>query len=243
MKLKIGTFNILNTSCRYEERKIELKRTLSELKCDIIGLQELNFQINPELFDLSTYTIKFVALPNPMLKSEPEFRIDGNGVLIKNDIEILEEHRLVYKNNLRVAQILKLQKQNQAFIFVNTHLDHLSESIREQQLRELMQALKPYYDYPIICTGDYNFLPEVNNYKLMSKEFISAYFQIHDKEPMITFPTGLYGPYADIESYGCFDYIWIRGAKAISAEVYRDCGNQQIWASDHYPVYGEIEFI
>lgn len=243
MKLKIGTFNILNTSCRYEERKVELKRTLSELNCDILGLQELNFQVNRELFDLSSYTLKCVALPHPMLKSESQFRIDGNGVLIKNDIEILEEHRLVYKNNLRVAQILKLQKQNHTFIFVNTHLDHLSELIREQQLLELLDVLKNYNNYPIICTGDYNFIPEVHNYKLMSNEFRSAHFQVHGKEPQITFPTGLFGPYTDIESYGCFDYIWLRGAKAVSAEVFRDCGSQQVWASDHYPVFGEIEFL
>jgi endonuclease/exonuclease/phosphatase family metal-dependent hydrolase len=178
-----------------------------------------------------------------MLKSESQFRIDGNGVLIKNDIEILEEHRLVYKNLLRVAQILKLQKQGQTFIFVNTHLDHLSELIREEQLLELLNVLKNYANYPIICTGDYNFLPEVDNYKLMSNEFKSVHFQVHGKEPQITFPTGLFGPYADIESYGCFDYIWFRGGKAISGEVFRDCGNQQVWASDHYPVYGEIEFI
>lgn len=43
-KLKVATYNILNTSDRYDEgREQVLKRNLYELNADIIGMQEVAF--------------------------------------------------------------------------------------------------------------------------------------------------------------------------------------------------------
>ena len=44
MKLRVATYNILNTSDRYEEgRERLLKKNLYELNADVIGLQEVAF--------------------------------------------------------------------------------------------------------------------------------------------------------------------------------------------------------
>jgi mRNA deadenylase 3'-5' endonuclease subunit Ccr4 len=76
MNIRVGTFNILNTSCRYQERKELVRDTIKQMDCDVLGLQEINYNENLELFDLETYNLYFASLPTPMLKSEPEFRID-----------------------------------------------------------------------------------------------------------------------------------------------------------------------
>jgi endonuclease/exonuclease/phosphatase family metal-dependent hydrolase len=43
LKIRVATYNILNTSDRYEERERLLKENLYELNADVIGLQEVAF--------------------------------------------------------------------------------------------------------------------------------------------------------------------------------------------------------
>ena len=112
MKLKIGTFNILNTSCRYEERLPYLKKSILDLDCDVLGIQEVNYSGNSELLNIENYTQVFIQLPFPFLKQEPTFRIDGNMLLIRSNIEILQSYELIFSNQLRVAQFVRLKKEN-----------------------------------------------------------------------------------------------------------------------------------
>jgi len=242
MIISVGTFNILNTSCRYQERKALVSETIRFMNCDILGLQEINYDGNLELFDLETYNFYFSPLPAPMLKSEPEFRIDGNAILIKKSFEVLSELKFVFSSQQRVAHILQVKKDNWVFFVVNTHLDHLSDIVRMTQVVELSEYLSKIPGNAFICTGDYNFLPNSTPYNEMSKMFSSASFTLFNKEPQLTFPTGLIGKFADTNQYGCFDYIWHRGEILPSAySVVRDCGSDSLWASDHYPVMAEFK--
>ena len=235
----------MNTSCRYLERKDYIVNSIKAMNCEILGLQEINLEENSKILQHDDYNLEFVPLPVPMLKTiEKEFRIDGNAVLIKKNIEIMERHRLVYSNNQRVAQILKLRKQDYEFIVVNTHLDHLSDATRDVQLRELLQFLEKFHQFPIICTGDYNFTPDSIPYSIMREQFMSTYLYCNKKEPEITFPTGLLGEFADVDEHGCFDYLWFKGnIKPMHSEVYRNCGLKDVWASDHFPVFCDLGFL
>jgi endonuclease/exonuclease/phosphatase family metal-dependent hydrolase len=242
MNLRVGTFNILNTSCRYDERKEYIRRSIQEMNCDVIGLQEINLIGNSDVLNSIDYDLHFAPLPRPMLNHEPNFRIDGNGVLLRKEIEIVESSSLIYFNNLRNAQFLKLKKENTEFVVVNTHLDHLSDSIRQRQLGEMLNKCKEYENLPIICTGDYNFDPDSNCYKIMSSAFTSTYHYCNKKEPELTFPTGLSGDNADKEPYGCLDYIWCKGnTRPEQAVLFTNCGQKDVWASDHYPLYCDIK--
>jgi mRNA deadenylase 3'-5' endonuclease subunit Ccr4 len=42
-RLRVATYNILNTSDRYDEREKLLKNNLYELNADVLGLQEVAF--------------------------------------------------------------------------------------------------------------------------------------------------------------------------------------------------------
>lgn len=244
MNIRVGTFNILNTSCRYQERKELVRDTIKQMDCDVLGLQEINYNENLELFDLETYNLYFASLPTPMLKSEPEFRIDGNAILMKKSFEVVSELKLVYSNQQRIAQILKVRKGEFEFFVVNTHLDHLSDSVRMNQVVELLECLLKASCDTCVCTGDYNFLPFDAPYYEIGKVFKSACFTLMNKEPQITFPTGLIGKFADIDEYGCFDYVWYKGQIVPTAcSVVRNCGNGSIWASDHYPVIAEFQML
>ena len=241
MEIRVGTFNVLNTSCRYLERKPWIRQSIELMDCDILGVHEVNKDVISDLFDPLKYNLHTVDLPSPMQKDEPEFKIDGNSFIIKKDIQVLSSKSLTFSNNLRVAQILHVCKNQKEFIIANTHLDHLSDLVREQQLGELLSSLKLESIQTQIITGDFNFIPESKPYDLISPSFQSSHKQHHKKEAVLTFPTGLLGDYADVNMYGCFDYIWIRGGvKAKYVEVLRECGQGSIWASDHYPVFADL---
>lgn len=138
MEIKVGSFNILNTSCRYSERKHLISRVIGEMNCDFLGLQEINFQGNCDLLSLPHYTTKLVELPTPMTKDDPEFRIDGNASLIKSQFPVFDDDVLTFSSFVRVAQKFRCTVGNSDVYLVNTHLDHLLESTRLVQVQELI---------------------------------------------------------------------------------------------------------
>jgi endonuclease/exonuclease/phosphatase family metal-dependent hydrolase len=241
MEIRVGTFNILNTSCRFLERKEWIFKTIREMDCDVLGVQEVNENVIFELFQQDVYDLHVVKLPCPMVKEEPEFKIDGNCFLIKKGIQVVEEKSFTFFNQLRVAQVLTLCKDGIKFVVANTHLDHLSDVTREEQLRELIGLLEMEKEKIQIVTGDFNFIPESKPYDLMIQRFRSGVKVFKGKESILTFPTGLVGEYADVNMFGCFDYVWIsHGIQVKYAEVFRECGKGTVWASDHYPVFADL---
>ena len=241
MNLKIGTFNILNTCANYPARRSLILSTINSMNCDIIGIQEVNFSGNNELKELENYNIEYVELFKPMFIPTPDFRIDGNAILIKKEIEIIEKYRLEYTDKGRVAQALKLKKDDIVFIVANTHLDHVHDNIRQSEIREFKDFLKKFEEFPIVCTGDYNFNPDSIPYSIMSWDFRSASTESNGKEPSITYPTPLEGVFPRKSDYACIDYIWMKGnVRSLKAEVFYNCGEGTMWASDHYPIVSDI---
>ena len=242
MKLRVGSFNILNTCVNYQARRPHIISTIREMDRDVLGIQEVNFEGNTELDFQDLYKTEYVLLPAPMILPKPDFRIDGNALLIKHDIEILERHSLLYAGQQRVAQILKLRKDGVVFLMANTHLDHLTDETRLGQVSELLEFANRYREFPMICTGDYNFTPGSEPYVMMSQEFRSANVEANGKEPDITYPTELEGVFPLAWHYRCIDYIWVRGNIAVkSTEVMKKCGEGTMWASDHFPIVAELE--
>ena len=244
MLLLIGTFNILNTYMNYEARRPYIVNTINVMNRDILGIQEVNVKGNTELQILETYQIEYAILPEPLIKPLTDFRIDGNALLIKHDIKILEKYSLLYESKQRIAQFLKLSKNGLVFVVANTHLDHLTDEARLKQVKELIDFSQQFREFPMICTGDYNFIPGSQPYLLMIQEFRSAYAEINGKEAEKTFPTDLEGVSSNECQSMALDYIWIRGPISVNiAEVFSNCGEGTIWASDHFPVIAELEIL
>ena len=240
--LKIGTFNILNTSCRYSEREPLIKEAIQSMNCDVLGVQEVN-EKNLETLSCAGYKIKLGRLPVPMTKSvEPCFRIDGNAIIYREDFEEIEYRELVYAKADRMAQLLVLSDKGKQFVVVNTHLDHLDEDKRKSESIELLKWVEEYFDKPVFITGDFNFQPWYPCYPLYSENFTSTYCAVHGREPILTFPTGLMGPNADPDRWGCYDYVWFRNAKALEAGTVTLHSNINLFPSDHFPVWGQLSY-
>ena len=242
MDLRVGTFNILNTCGNYPARKPFISKTIKEMDCDILGLQEVNLKGNTEIHGFSEYNFEFHHMPSSLFLPIPDFRIDGNGILLKKEIEILERYELKYSLANRVALALRLKKSGVEFIFVNTHLDYLADFIRGQQVTELVLFLEQFKEMPLVCVGDFNMTPDSSEYLLMSQCLTSSNVLSNGKEPFSTYPTPLEGvDIADLPPM-CIDYIWVNSRITTKkCEVFIDCGLGNMWASDHFPVVADLQ--
>mmetsp|Transcript_10799 Transcript_10799/g.21141 ORF Transcript_10799/g.21141 Transcript_10799/m.21141 type:complete len:248 (-) Transcript_10799:3265-4008(-) len=242
MTLKVATFNILNTSCRYPERKPLITETLEGLDCDIIGLQEVNFQSNIEDISLPGYTVIKGQSREPIFRAtEPDFRIDGNCMLIKENIRVIRDHTLVFSTVNRCALLVWVEFQGVEVICVSVHLDAKDVNKRLTEIQELLAFLDDYTGIPTLIVGDFNSKPGSVPYTLMSQTHVSAYKQALGEEPILTFPTGLMGEHAVIAYNLTLDYIWMKGPwTSTSAGIACSYADLNLFASDHYAVKAEL---
>lgn len=238
MSLRVGTFNILNTSCRYAERKPLITETLRGLECDIIGIQEVNFDYNIEDISLPGYKLIRGQSTKPVMRAtEAVFKIDGNCMLVKDTLRVLNTHTLVFSTQLHCALMVWVEFNELELLCVCLHLDAKNVNLRLTELKELFEFLDGFRDVPTIVVGDFNSKPGSAPYSLMSASFRSAYKEANGQEPILTFPTGLMGPHVVIAYNLTLDYIWFRGPwKTEKASLACSYSDVNLFASDHYAV-------
>jgi len=127
------------------------------------------------------------------------------------------------------------------FRVVNTHLDHVSQTARENQARLIVEAASAYSEtYPQILTGDMNC--DFKNRAIgifKTGNWMDTYGCVHGTEdPGYTFH-GFLGPNFE-STVGKMDWIFMRGRmKAAEAAVVTDSINGR-FPSDHYFVSATI---
>lgn len=68
MEVSLGTFNILNTACRYLERQPLILSTLKYMDCDFVGVQEVNYSVNLPPIESIGWEALRASLPNSKVK-------------------------------------------------------------------------------------------------------------------------------------------------------------------------------
>ena len=138
--------------------------------------------------------------------------------------------RLIFKKTLR------------EFRLINTHLDHVSQTARENQARLICEDANVFPDdYPQILTGDLNCNNTNPAIQLIKKQgWVDTYerFSGTDDNPQ-TFHEFIGGGCKD--NPGKIDWIFMRGiVETRGAGIIRDSENGR-YPSDHYFVYADIE--
>mmetsp|Transcript_10799 Transcript_10799/g.21140 ORF Transcript_10799/g.21140 Transcript_10799/m.21140 type:complete len:249 (-) Transcript_10799:2518-3264(-) len=239
LNIKAGTFNILNSTDWYEARRPLILSTIRHMDCDVLGLQEVNFEVNgPDLESLSGYTYIQGENELPITKALfPDFKIDGNAALVRSDLTIENKETMVYDCKNRCALILTLSQGTSKFVFVVTHLEWLDDDLRLAQVTQLLKHLEKFRDVPVVIAGDFNSYPDSKCYAVMTQDFQSAYLMAEGQEPIITFPTGLCSPGISVLRAGAVDYIWTRGPiTASNGRIMTEYDSNDMFASDHYAV-------
>jgi len=129
------------------------------------------------------------------------------------------------------------------FRLANTHLDHISQPARENQMRLILEDSAAYdADFPQIITGDLNC--NASNAVIaavLKAGWVDTYQAVHGiLDPGNTFH-GFQGP-ATTSQDGKIDWIFVRGAlKTSSAEIITT-HDQGRYPSDHYFVSADVGF-
>lgn len=124
MALRVGTFNILNISTNYQQRKHLIRQAVEEMQCDLYGFQEVH-PLNEEVLSRTGYEYIYNELPQPFTATyDPELNIQGNSMLLSDSLPIISRESLLLINNDRLAQLAVLQlPTNEPLYFINTHLE------------------------------------------------------------------------------------------------------------------------
>ena len=138
---------------------------------------------------------------------------------------------------VRCANWVRLEDSATGFEFrvVNTHLDHISQTARENQARIIAEDASAYpEDYPQILTGDMNCDSKnraIATFK--SGGWIDTYGKVHNTEDPGHTYHGFIGPEFD-STTGKMDWILMRGNMSVTdAEVISDSTDGR-FPSDHY---------
>jgi len=267
--LRVGTYNIYNTTARYEEgRKELLLHTINDLPVDVLGLQEVAKEQLSLFHQTGWSEVLFAPLEQPILAEEdPTFKIDGNAILLRGQWKVLPgSHETLKLATNRTAQRVRISHGGLEVVVANTHLhwsvDPLGMSkrsdakIRQTQLELLLEWLDDNRSVPTVLVGDLNvyFSDEAIFSVLEAAGFKSAYRNVHGSLDPITVPTPLEAPTIVLESsVECSaDYVLVRqgsGApvrlKAIEAELgghrHKE-GDSTLYPSDHYAVCARLRF-
>lgn len=242
------TYNTLNTSCRYEERKALLRQAIVETEADIVALQEVN---STNIVDVryGNMKVEFSKGIRPSQKTaEAGFCIEGVAVMLSNQFQYSSVENLYYEDDYKLAQRVHLTVAGRDLVLVNTHLNYNTYcdfTLRAAQVAALVKWMSTI-TCPVICAGDFNINPTNPPYATMRQHFKSAYWEVHGSEPALTFPTGLWGAYADPGRQEAVDFIWYRGeglhpVRAWLGGTHGDT-TRKLWGSDHYAVVADFEF-
>lgn len=243
--LRLATFNIRNTTDRYDERKPLLGAAFAELEADVVGLQEVMFS-EPRQDDF--LSSQLAERHYRSLGSRHERYTDfGNAILVaKGDIQAHDELRLSHG---RSAHRVLLVGEGRTVWFANTHLHHrpLEPEVRVEQVRAIAtwMADAPAADAAFVV-GDFNTPPFEPAYaEMLAAGWSSAMVAANGAEPPVTWPSGIQAPTMDTDGDpNCLDYIWYRGRARVEwarvAANEHPYGDTTLYPSDHFALLAQV---
>ncbi len=236
MRLRVSTFNILNTANKYNLRRPLLIETINQMGADIICLQEVDHR-NDQHLDLqeNCYLGKYKSF-NAWMK-EPE----GLTIMVSPKIPVFHHERLDLGRGCACQRILINLNGSWAWV-VNVHLWHNGPEIRKNQIKRALKWMgKVSQGDAIFWAGDFNGTPDGPTYDLMlANNYSSTYRLYHGSEPDYTFP----------EDQEALDYVWFKpltndivlekiGSQLIG-DNHIEVGDEFLYPSDHFGLVSEF---
>jgi endonuclease/exonuclease/phosphatase family metal-dependent hydrolase len=244
---RVGTLNLRNTSDRWRERAGLLVEQLSDLRPDVIGLQEVR---RPSLQERRIVSGINQASPE---NSRP-FRIYPvwktgllrfwEGIAVLTDLPVVESDWLDLRGGNRVAQRVRVRVGEAPLDFYNTHLDHsrFAHTRRADQARRILDWMAQRPGVPQVLVGDFNAQPTDPAIEIVREQMRSAYFAFHNREPERTVPAPLSrqwgNPGVVIDFIFVNELIEVHEASIVFDTP--DPGDDRLTASDHFGLSATI---
>jgi len=174
--LRIMTYNVpkgnipavgINT---WENRCIGLQEFLNRIHPDLLGMQE---PVRDELMNLLSgmpaYSMLGVARDNgaesgeysPILYNTKRLFVEHTGTYwLSKTPDVVSKDWASACRRIATWAIFRDKVTQARFLYTNTHLDHISDSARENQMMVIKQKMKEiiatHGDMPMMLTGDFN---------------------------------------------------------------------------------------
>ena len=254
--LRVITLNTLVDLSDWDLRGQVIVKTLTDLQPDLIAFQEVVLPLN---------TAQWVA---DQLEGYQVYITPGAGLMGNNEalailtrLQVLNLNVLDLKYQNRKAQVLTMLKDQQVFLYVNTHLQWQEEPApqRLEQAQIITARLAQYpRRVPRIIAGDFNTHPGSATYLHLLEKYASAYVKTHGREPDKTFPSPLnrqalrtdpgnqYHHFLNKDDAAAtLDYIFVSpGIQVMKCEVVFDTPHPDfahIYASDHFGLMADLK--
>ena len=232
-------------------RKGTLINYFSKSSPDIIGMQEV---LHNQLIDISTsleeYNYLGVGREDGKIKGEysPIFFRKSKFKVIKSSTfwlsENPEEISIGWDAALeRICTYAKFQERNskKQFWIFNTHFDHIGITARAKSVKLILDRISKLNikQDPVIITGDFNLTPDTIPIQTLHSVFQDVLSNIKLNDPK-------YGTFngfdTSINAIRRIDYIFQKGFNVIESKHLWIKTKENLWASDHHPVYLKCSF-
>jgi|Transcript_787 hypothetical protein len=78
------------------------------MNCDVVCIQEVNFEVNRPQLTIQGYELLTSPLPNPFVDNpDPSFLIHGNAVLYSNGLVKEKDEQITLIDNERIATLIE----------------------------------------------------------------------------------------------------------------------------------------
>jgi endonuclease/exonuclease/phosphatase family metal-dependent hydrolase len=254
--LRVLTLNLWNRSEPFAERMAAVRKGLTELQPDVVGLQEV---ILADDLDQATLVAEGFGYHKAFGAAD---RTLGNALLSRWPILHHETFALPRggTNEGRSLLYARVDSPHGKIPFFVTHLNwRLNEGhVRELQVREVTDRiadLAPVHGFPPILMGDFNAEPESDEMRFLrgltslhgrSVYFADAFLNAGQAGQGRTFCRR--NPFAAplLEPDRRIDYVYVRGpdergrGEPLEAEVCLDLPYDGVFASDHFGVLATV---
>lgn len=244
----VATFNIFNKVGRWGERLPLVLEQLTELKPDVIALQEIDLVIDQGMSLCRLVNARLTEPPRYWIyhMGRPGRAAHAQALAVMSRLPVERHEGLDLLSYEGVAQRLRLRLEGGAALdFYNTHLYFPPEARDERlaQAKRLIEWVDTWQGAAAtVVAGDFNAYPDEPTVALMKGRFVSAHEAAHGREPEKTWstPVNTYDP----SPHGCLDYIYVSGAKVLDAGLTLDRPHPldpDLFPSDHLGVMARLE--
>lgn len=248
MSIKVITQNVMCWSTDYnshKERRPLLKRVFTDYGADLLGLQEVTPKWNDYFVeDLRDFDSIFKYRGENDREAAPLYwkrdkfvKLDGGYFWLSDTPDKESVGWGAACSRITTWVHLREKKTGKEFAFVNTHLDHTSESARINGIKLIKSFIAGKFgeNMPIILTGDFNSTPDSATIKT-AKEMLNDTRDVADisSDELTHTEFGRIPP-------NTIDYIFVTdNISCRRMEVIKEISGKTE-QSDHYGVLAELE--
>ena len=237
----------------WDRRKTAVIGMMKDLKPDVVGFQECSIRQREYILSHCSeydYVEYFIRRNDKNLKSyaaftDPVMWDRSKLELLKWDAFYLSETPDTCSMSWGAAEPrtalwchFRSKVSGKEFIFINTHLDHVSDLARKMGLDVILDRMKDVNpkNLPMVMLGDLNAQYKNKCFDRIKQEWKDARVEAKDSDDKYTFNG--FGKTWN----GTIDYIWYTGFKRChNYKVIVRKYNHVPFISDHYPIRADLE--